>query len=367
VLAGIDLLIARIDVFAPLMPATHPTTFYAGLNNHLTRAVRALYPQPEGSRPLVLLGNSMFVDASGPLPLLAEELEQRGAPPATPVLSLCVLASYPTDAEVLSRDLAPVRPSTVLLGIGAPDLGAPLERARTAPVTQMLDTGFRDGPVPPADWSERADRWTRTVWRLYRYRALFRDLLIPPEGTWIPAATLERRLSPAEFFDIFYPPEQAKRLLALRADFERDGSFATFLRYLELLRGPDYVAGVRARWREVQVEALQVDALHRFAAHVRDAGGRPAFVLLPENPLLLHDPDFGDEIRSRSDAVAARVAAEAKALGVPLLDLRHTLPATAFVDLNHLFFNSGAFLPVLADALAGAGLLAPPTAPASHA
>jgi lysophospholipase L1-like esterase len=359
IVVALDVVIARVDVFTPLMPREHPTTFFAGINSELMRVVRALYPRPHGPRAVVLLGNSQLVDAGGPPALLEAALAARGVPAGTPVLPLCVLSTYPTDFEVLARRLAPVRPDLVLVGLGAPDLGTTLERARTTPVVQLLDTGFRDGLVGAPDWRYRVDRWLRTTWRLYRYRSLFRDIALPPEGPRIPATTLERVLAPAEFLTIFYGADRTRELLAARADYERTHDPALFARYLETLRGPDYAAGVRSRWRGLEVEPIQAEALRRLVAHVRAAGGRPVWVLIPENPLLESDPEVGAEVHSRSDAVAGRLAAEAAALDVPFLDLRHSLPESAFVDLNHLYFNSGKFVPVLADALARHGLLAP--------
>ena len=361
-LVAIDLAIARVDVFGLLARESHPTTFFAGVNSHLIRAVRSLYARPEGPRAVVLLGNSLFADAGGPAASLAAALAARGAPAETPVLSLCVLATYPTDDEVLARQLAPVRPGLVLIGLGVTDLGTSLERAR-APIAQLLDTGFADGLVPPADGQQRLERWVRTVWRLYRYRTLLRELVLWPGGPSIPAATLDRELRPDEFFAIFFGRERGAELVALRAEYDRRPDFATLRRYLELLRGPDYLAGVRSRWRDLRIDPLQVEALRLTSAHARAAGAQPVWVLLPENPALGRDAEVGALVRERSGEVAERLAAEAGALGLPLLDLRRTLPESSFVDLNHVFFNSGAFLPVLADALADGGLLAPVAVP----
>jgi hypothetical protein len=80
-------------------------------------------------------------------------------------------------------------------------------------------------------------------------------------------------------------------------------------------------------------------------------------VLLPENPFLGRDPEVGAEVIARSDEIAARLAAEARSLDVPVLDLRHALPPSAFFDLNHLVPNGGDLAPVLSGALARAGLL----------
>jgi hypothetical protein len=153
--------------------------------------------------------------------------------------------------------------------------------------------------------------------------------------------------------------DRARELLALRATYERTQEPADFIRYVESLRGRDYLDGIRDRWRGLEPQPLQLEALRRFTAHVRAAGGRPAWLLLPENPLLERDPEVGAEVARVSNDVATRLAGEATALGVPLLDLRHALPPSAFADLNHLFFSTGAFFPAITDALRTRGFLEP--------
>jgi len=268
-----------------------------------------------------------------------------------------VFGTAAPDAEVIARGLGPLRPGTVILGLSPPDLGTSLERARAMPVTRVLDAGFRDGLVPPADWDARFDRWVRTVWRLYRYRVLLHDLLIPLGEPRMP-------ILPVQFFTLpmmlehDFGPDRARELLALRAVFERSQEPADFIRYVESLRGRDYLEGLRERWRELAPQPLQLEAVRRFTAHVRAAGGRPAWLLLPENPLLARDPVVGSDVTRLSDEVASQLTANAAVLAVPLLDLRRALPPSAFTDLNHLVFSSGVLFPALAAALESHGLLA---------
>lgn len=350
-LVALDLAIARVDVFAPLLPDTRPTTLWAGINLQLTEVVSALYGPPPGPPPVVLLGNSQLAAGIEPLGLLARRLVEAGAAPGTHAVSLCVFGTAPTDAEVLARSLGRMRPGLAILGLGAPDLGTPLERARAMPVTRMLDTGLSDGLVPPADWEARLDRWVRTPWHLYRYRTLFHDLALPSRERRTPNAQLEEVLTTAQLLAQSVGPARVPELLALREAFARSRDPADFLRYVEALRGPDYLSGLRERWRALQPQPLQLEALRRFAAHVRAAGGRPVWLLLPENPLLERDPEVGVEVARRSEEIAGVVAAEAATHGVPVLDLRRSLPPDAFVDLNHLRGSSGVMFPVLVDAL----------------
>jgi hypothetical protein len=146
-------------------------------------------------------------------------------------------------------------------------------------------------------------------------------------------------------------------LLALRPAFERGDPYDDVVRYLEELRGPEYLKGLRERWRTLEPQTLQLEALARATAHVRAAGGRPAWVMLPENPVLERDPEVGSEVRRRSDAVMQQVASWAAAADVPLIDGRASLPPSAFLDLNHLLPNRGDFMTPLATQLAARGVL----------
>jgi len=352
----VDVTIAHVDVFRPLIPETRPTTLFAAMNLQVTEVVAALrYPLP-GLPRIVFVGNSQLEAAIGPLQELDRSLVDAGAPPGTQTVSLCVFGTAATDAEVIARDLGRARPRAVILGLAAPDLGTTLDRARGMPVTHMLDTGFRDGLVPPADWESRLDRWARTVWRLYRYRVLLHDLLVPSGAPRKPPLP-PRLMTPAMALELEVGPDRARELLAMRATYERTQDPADFIQYVQALRGRDYLDGIRDRWRGLELQPLQLEAVRRFTAHVLASGARPAWLLLPENPLLERDPEVGSDVARVSNEVATRLAAESSALGVPLLDLRHALPPSAFVDLNHLFFSNGAFFPALTEALRTHGFL----------
>ena len=360
-LVGLDAVIANVDVFTPLVPDWRPTTLFAQMNRQVVDVVRTLYRPPPGPPPVVFLGNSLLENGIRPLGVLERTLVAAGAPPGTQALSFCVFGTAPTDAEVIARSLGRVRPGVVIIGLGATDVGTPLEHARRMPVTHVLDTGFRDGLVPPADWEGRFDRWVRTSWRLYRYRALFHDLVRPPDEQRTPTSPRAREQvqTPAELLETAFGPERAHEILALRATFDRTGAVDDFVHYVDLFRGQDYVTGLRERWQALEIEPLQLEALRRFVAHVRDAGGRPVWLLMPENPVFARDPVVGPLVARGSDAVAARLASEAAVLDVPLLDLRRAMPVSAFADYNHLF-RTGVFFPVLTKALADRGLLAAP-------
>jgi hypothetical protein len=353
-LVALDVLIARVDLFTPLRPKTHPLSLGGAINTEVIDVLRALY-HPPPAPPVILLGNSQMNAATHPLHVLRQNLVARGLAPERPLVLLTVLATVPTDQEVLARRLTPLLPGLVLVGIAPPDVGTPVERARQTGLTRVLDTGFRDGLVPPADAAARLDRWVRTAWLLYRYRTLFYDLFLPPPGYVRHEPGPEALRTRAGILTMLMP-DRAAELIPLYTRFEQTQRYEDFLRYVEGLRGPDYLRGLRDRWRGLEPQAVQLVALRRTAEHVRGDGGRQAWILMPENPLFRQDPEVGPELGARSDAAAAAVRREAAASDVPLIDLRDALPSTAFVDLNHVDY-SGPLFPILAAALADRHLL----------
>jgi hypothetical protein len=350
-LVAVDLAVARFDVFAPFVPATRPTSLFGSINTQLLDVVRSLYGPAAQRHGVVVLGNSQTEAVVRPLGKLQAALAAAGK--QLPVVSLCVFSTAPTDAEVLTRRLAPLAPRLVVLGISPPDLGITLERARSMPVVALLDVGFADGLIPPASAEMRLDRWVKSGWHLYRYRRLVRDLIAPPsEARRTPAAWLDEEQALPVLLERAVGAPAAAELLALRAQYEASGRVEQLERYVAALRGPDYLAGVRARWRDLVVQPIQLDALRGMVAHTRDAGARPVWLLVPENPALVQDPEIGSIVRERSGAVASTIASLARELDVPLLDMRAALPASSFIDLNHVVYNRGDLSADLASRLA---------------
>ena len=352
VLIAVDVVVARVDVLGRLAPGSRPTSLLASITRQLVDVASAL----SGRQPatVVFLGNSQMEAAVRPLGALRGHLVAAGAPADVSAASLCVFATAPTDAEAVSRHFGRLRPRVAVLGLSAPDLATPLARARDMPLRRLLDVGWRAGPVPPAGLEERLDRWARTVWHLYRYRQLFRFVLFPPDEPRTPASRLEATLSLRELLVESYGAERAHDLLSLRQAALASGTWPAIAAYVDALRGEGYRAGLRERWHGLEPADVQVEALHRFAANTRAAGTLPVWVLLPENPWLERDPVVGAEVARRSGRVAERVRAEARAAGVPLVDLRDALAPRAFLDLNHLAYNRGDLMPALAAGVAAA-------------
>jgi hypothetical protein len=352
ILIAVDVVIARVDVLGRLAPASRPTSLLSSISRQLVDVASLLSGRERAT--VVLLGNSQMEAALRPLGALRAHLVEAGAPADVSVASLCVFATAPTDAEALSRHLGRLRPQVAVLGMSAPDLATPPARARDRPLRRLLDVGWRTGPILPADFEERLDRAVRSVWHLYRYRQLLRFVLFPPDEPRTPASRLDATLSVGELLAESYGPERGQHLLGLRGAALASGMWADVAVYVDALRGEAYRRGLHERWRGLEVADVQVEALRRFAANTRAAGVQPVWVLLPENAWLESDPVVGSEVARRSDAVAARVRAEAERAAVPFLDLRAALGPDAFLDLNHLAYNQGALIPALAAAVATA-------------
>lgn len=353
----LDLAIRRWDAFGPLVRDTVPASFFASVNAQVTDAIRTLEHPPATRDPVVLLGNSQMDFGSRPLPAMRDALVAAGAPTDTSVVPLFVYASAISDAEILTRSIARLRPRVVVLGVSAPDVGTPIEVARVTPVERILDVGLRDGPVEPGSLEDRLDRWVRTTWRLWARRALFADLLAPATGRRVPRDEADRARSRDEVLAAQAGPGNAALVRRLRPAFEAGEDWAAVEAYLAALQGPGYLPGLRERWRDLAPQPVQERALRALARHVREAGATPVFALLPENPLLERDPEIGGLVRARSDAAARAVERAAREGGAVVVDLRQGFPPTAFLDLNHLFRQHGGFAPRLAGALAERGVL----------
>lgn len=354
----LDVALRRFDLLTALSDDTMPATFFAAVNSQVIDAARTLRSgRPDGTRPIVLMGNSQMDFGTRPLPLLRDALVTAGAPAGTEVVPLFVYASTVTDAEVLSREVRRLHPSVVVLGVSAPDMGTTLEISRGTPVHRVLDTGIADGPVSSGSIEERLDRWVRTAWHGFAQRSLYADLLFPPPGRRVPRSFADRVEPKEDFLRRFAAEDRAERAVELRPAFERGDDPGAVAEYLDALQGPGYLDGLRKRWRDLSPQPVQSAALEAFARNVREAGAVPVFLLVPENPLLERDPEIGAFVRERSEAAAAAVRQAAAAMEAPVVDLRRGFEPEQFLDLNHLFREHGGLAPRLAGELSSRGLV----------
>ena len=319
------------------------------------RAARSL-DHPVDDRPVILFGNSRIWLAAQPgtlAPLLAAS---RGTP--VPVENLAVFGAGVGDLAMMARHLSDAAARTVVIAIGASDLVPTSVTPLVGAPTALLGTGWADGPLGPHAWRDRLDRWTRTLWPLYRYREFARAVLIDvvaPQSDATPA--LEVYPDSLAFFQWVHGSERATVVEAAYQRWRREGTLASWVAYLEV-GSPGHLSLVRTRAREWQAPtedgpgARGLDAtLHE----IQQRGLRPIVVVMPEPPILEQDVAGAFHVPGGSDQAMAVIEAVAARYGVSVWDARAAMPASAFLDFDHLFPLTNGFQHPLAAALAGAG------------
>ncbi len=320
------------------------------------QAAREIYAHPARSGgPVVLLGNSRIWLAARP-GWVEPELTHLAPGLDVEIRNLGIFGAKIGDVEVLSRHLARLAPRLVVVTLGPADLVA----ERTSPLAgvpaDLLAVGWRDGPLPPADGTERVDRWLRTAWPLYRFREFARAAI---EDRVAPAA------SPASFpahfpstralFEYMHGAKAADVEAAYQT-WRGRGALGAFVEYVGL-GSPFHLEMVRSRARETESlgetsPGLRVlDALLDRLARARWPS---RVVLMPENPLL--DEDTAGEYHRPgvSDGTADLVRRTAAARGIPVIDDRRSMPAEAFLDFDHLLPELSGFQRRLAREIADA-------------
>ena len=305
------------------------------------QVVRKIYaPERDADVRVALLGNSRLVLAvrearlERALARIASGMDAR-------VSNLGIFGSFMGETEMLARHLDPLDPSLVVLAVGAPDLiRQPTQPAGEGPM-DLLRIGWRDGPIPAGSWSERVDRWARTVWPLYRFREFTREAILDRVlGRPDPGPPPQDFATRAELFAQLYG-ERAEAVHAAYRVWERDPGLDAYASYLETA-GPGHLARRKERARGREPLTRETPAVAVFDALLASLArtGRPTFLLLmPENPILAEDTEGVFHRRGLADE-GARLAKElASAHGIPVVDARNWLPADRFLDFDHPIFQ----------------------------
>lgn len=314
-------------------------------------ALRVIYARDaQVAHPVALIGNSRLLLATRPRSL-ERELDRLAPELAAPVEQLAIFGAGPVTVERLSRHLDRLEPRLIVLAINGADLSIAADWQMESPAYRLLSIGWSDGPVTPQSWSRRADRWLRTVWRLWRFRELTRAAL--EERVWPPppaAPMPERFRSTQELFAFARGPARAVEIEAAYRRWREEPSLERFVQYLEIGH-PRHLRDVRER-ASVQPRPVDLETNARALDAVLATGHRQGWpllvVLLPENPLFeldrkgeLHRPGLSERGASRIREIAARY-------GIDVVDARRWLPAESFMDLDHLLYDLGGFEPLLA-------------------
>jgi len=339
-LFSIDAAITRTDVL------WGPTAFENSGGLRLVfpqtyQVARKIYaPVRDADVRIALLGNSRVV-----LALREHRLERalaRVAPEVDAVVSnLGIFGSFMGETEMLARHLEPLDPSVVVLAVGAPDLARrPTHAAGEGPM-DLLRIGWRDGPIPAADFYERVDRWLRSAWPLYRFREFAREAILDRLlGRPDPGPPPQDFATRADLFAHLYS-DRVEAVQAAYRVWERDGGLDAYASYLEIA-GPGHLARRKQRARSREPLTQETPAVVVFDALLARLAraGRPTLVLLmPENPILVDDATGVFHRPGLADAGARLAQQLAAARGIPVVDARGWLTTDRFLDFDHPIFE----------------------------
>jgi hypothetical protein len=221
-----------------------------------------------------------------------------------------------------------VDPAAVIWGISSLDFNAARRSETTARYDRARAT--RGGILG------RADRALARASALARHRAALRDpylmskvLTGGDESTALPDRRGEQALTFVRGFKPL-PPGQLARVRAEEAAFARN-----------------------VQLRDFRIGRAEVDAYRRTIRRLARTTDRLAVVILPVTRQYIAAHPNGSRDYERWVRVVTRVAREE---GVPILDETHTMPASAFRDIEHLDRRgSEEFSDAVHERLAGLG------------
>lgn len=307
------------------------------------QTARKIYaPEVDAELRVALLGNSRMWLGLREKALLAA-MQAEASQRSLSVINLSVFGSGPGMMEVIARQLDPVDPALVVLGLSGSDLQMSPERWGQSPVVQLMQRGLSDPAHPPTSWPQRLDRWLRSVWPLYRFREFAHAALVDrimPTGTG--RVLPERFDSRPKLFE-YMRPGLGDAMEVGYQRFRARPSLASFLRYLEIGQA-DHLDAVRKRTRDPydsEAERINEVALDALLSGLTSRGTPTIVLLMPENPLLGEDEGGEYHQPGASQRGARRIQALAERYAVPVLDGRNWLPVESFLDLDHVMPDIG--------------------------
>lgn len=323
---------------------------------HTHRVARLLHTQgdPDAIR-IALLGNSrIWIPAQAAY--LARELAYLAPDMPLVIDNLGIFGARLGDMEIISRHLDALDPSLVILAIAGADLISTPSIPLVNLPGQLLDVGWRDGPVPPDSAGARVDRWARTVWPLYRYREFIRAAIAnavhpaPDPGPFPHRFETTRAL-----FDYMHGPRGAEAEAAYQA-WRTDPTLEAFVRYLEV-GSAGHLEMVRRRLAEQQplrANSPSVVVLDTLLGRLARGPWRTVVLLMPETPLLQLDTAGRFHHPGASDAAAEYIRRAAARHQIAIVDARDWMPAEAFIDFDHLMPDLSGFQRPLAKEIVSA-------------
>jgi len=342
-------LITAVITRTPLLWA--PTTFEH--TSDMTRivfaqtyqAARRIYA-PATAPPIrvALLGNSrIWLPAQEAY--LRRELDRVAPDLDVRLDNLAIFGARVGDVEVLSRHLAHLDPTLVILALGGTDLvSRPAVPLHNLPA-RLLRIGWEDGPIAPSGAGERVDRWARTAWRLYRFREFARAAIDDRVWPQEPARPFPERFETTQdLFEHMRGGRGAEIEGAYRA-WRADPTMERFVDYLKVGSG-GYLELIQGHVREGMKPtpgSPAVRMLDALLGRLSRGPWRTIVLLMPENPLLEADRDGLYHSPGFSDEAAATIREAADRYGLAVIDARRWMPAEAFIDFDHLMPDLSGF------------------------
>ena len=349
-IVGIDAAITRTPILWHHASFENTRDMTRVVFGHTYRAARHIYgPKPDAGVHVALLGNSRIwlpaqeAYVQRALADIAPEMDAR-------VHNLGIFGARIGDLEVLSRHLATLDPTLVVLAISGWDLvSTPLIGLENLP-SRLLRVGWHSGPLPQTV-TERLDQWLRTLWPLYRFReftaAAIADRFVPETGI----APFPDRFPDSRTVFEHVDAETADEVERAYRAWRSAPTFAGYLEYLNV-SSPGHLDVVQHRvstGSRVDENGAALRVLDVLLARLARGPAKAVVLLLPENPVLDDDAEGEYHRTGFSDATAALVGVVARRHGVPLIDGRRWMPAEAFLDLNHLMPDLSGFQRPLAE------------------
>ena len=311
---------------------------------------RKLYhPRPAAPVRVAILGNSrVWFPARDAI--VKRELHRLDPGLDVRVDNLAIFGAHIGDLEIISRHLAALRPTLVVVTLGTADLVETSWGKLVNPTGELLDIGWADGPLPPQSQADRVDRWARTLWPLYRFRRFARaaiaDRLMPVPGDRDVPDQFESRRA---YFDFLNGPARGAKASASYDAWRADGSLAGFARYLG---GQEKRFGLTEPVpppETLTLDSLGVRMLDTLLQRLAAGPWATVVLLMPENPLLADDTEGLYHRPGFSDRAAGVIREVAARHDVPVVDGRSWMPADAFVDFVHIFPDASGFQTPLAQ------------------
>jgi hypothetical protein len=304
-----------------------------GQTHKVARRLFGSHSPPAGERVVILGDSRIWFGAQEAY--VERELRRQAPGRDIHVDQFAIFGARIADLLALGRQVTRLHPALVVVALDGLELLPFADGGYGQWPQRIFDTGPARASLPLPGWFEPIDRWARSISWLYRYRLFVRMLLTDRFTGRAAPPPLPAHFASTRAVHEFLHGDRAG---VVEDAYDRWRAAPTLDNFAAYLRSKGSGPPARSVPPGTTL-AADSPALRGLAALLRELtpSTRVVILLTPENPLLdadvegrYHEPGF-------SDVVAARIAAVAAPFGVPVIDGRRWLPATAFFDFLHPF------------------------------